>query len=370
MPLSSAEEIIEEIRQGKMVVLVDDEDRENEGDLVMAATAVSADDINFMARYGRGLICLTLTRARCAQLNLPLMVSDTHSNHATNFTVSIEAAVGVTTGISAADRATTVLAAVKKDAGPQDLTQPGHIFPLMAQDGGVLTRAGHTEAGCDLTRLAGLEPASVIVEILNEDGTMARRPELERFSEQHGLKMGAIADLIHYRVQNEKTVERVAECTLSTLYGTFRVLSFQDVVDGQLHQALVYGEPAFDQPVLVRVHLEDHLADMLCAERLDGAWPLKAAMERVAKEGAGVIVILKKLPDASAIIRQMMDYQMRERGIVQPLPLHGDELRTYGVGAQILLDVGVREMRVLGQPKRLHGLSGFGLEVVEYVSCN
>ncbi len=370
MPLSSAEEIIEEIRQGRMVVLVDDEDRENEGDLVMAATEVTADDINFMARYGRGLICLTLTRARCAQLNLPLMVSDTHSNHATNFTVSIEAAEGVTTGISAADRATTVLAAVKSDAGPQDLTQPGHIFPLMAQDGGVLTRAGHTEAGCDLTRLAGLEPASVIVEILNDDGTMARRPELEHFSREHGLKMGAIADLIHYRVQNEKTVERVAECTLSTLYGTFRALSYQDVVDGQLHLALVYGEPAFAQPVLVRVHLEDHLADMLCAERLDGAWPLRAAMERVVKEGAGVIVILKKELDASATIRQVMDYQMRERGIVQPLPMQGNELRTYGVGAQILLDVGVREMRVLGQPKRLHGLSGFGLEVIEYVSCS
>lgn len=370
MPLSRAEEIIEEIRQGKMVVLVDDEDRENEGDLVMAATAVSADDINFMARYGRGLICLTLTRKRCSQLNLPLMVSDTHSNHATNFTVSIEAAEGVTTGISAADRATTVLAAVAADAGPQDITQPGHIFPLMAQEGGVLTRAGHTEAGCDLARLAGLEPASVIVEILSEDGTMARRPELELFATEHGLKMGAIADLIHYRVQHEKTVERVAECTLSTLYGTFRVLSYQDVVDGQLHLALVFGEPAMDQPVLVRVHLEDHLADMLSAERLDGAWPLKAAMERVAKEGAGVIVILKKEVDANATIRQVMDYQMRERGISQPQPNHGNELRTYGVGAQILLDVGVHSMRVLGQPRRLHGLSGFGLEVVEYVSCS
>lgn len=369
MPLSSAEEIIDEIRLGRMVVLVDDEDRENEGDLVMAATAVTADDINFMARYGRGLICLTLTRARCTQLNLPLMVSDTHSNHATNFTVSIEAAEGVTTGISAADRATTVLAAVKVDAGPHDLTQPGHIFPLMAQEGGVLTRAGHTEAGCDLARLAGLEPASVIVEILNEDGTMARRPELERFAEEHGLKMGAIADLIHYRVQNEKTVERVAECTLSTDYGTFRLLSYQDVVDGQLHLAMVYGEPDMAKPVLVRVHLEDHLADMLSAERLDGAWPLKAAMERVAKEGAGVIVILKKEFDASAQIKQVVDYQMRARGISPPIPPHGNELRTYGVGAQILLDVGVHEMRVLGQPRRLHGLSGFGLEVTEYVSC-
>jgi len=370
MPLSSAEEIIEEIRQGRMVVLVDDEDRENEGDLIMAATEVTADDINFMARYGRGLICLTLTRKRCEQLHLPLMVSDTHSNHATNFTVSIEAAEGVTTGISAADRATTVLAAVKPDPGPGDLTQPGHIFPLMAQDGGVLTRAGHTEAGCDLARLAGHEPASVIVEILNEDGTMARRPQLEKFSEEHGLKMGAIADLIHYRVQHEKTVERVAECTLSTLYGTFRLISYQDVVDAQLHLALVFGEPDMSKPVLVRVHLEDQLADMLSAERLDGAWPLKAAMERVAKEGAGVIVILKKELDANATIRQVMDYQMRERGINQPQQTQGNELRTYGVGAQILLDVGVHEMRVLGQPKRLHGLSGFGLEVVEYVSCN
>jgi 3,4-dihydroxy-2-butanone 4-phosphate synthase len=241
MALNTIEEIIDDLRQGKMVIIMDDEDRENEGDLLMAAEQVTPEAINFMARYGRGLICLTLTRERCQQLRLPLMVGINESPHSTNFTVSIEAASGVTTGISAADRATTVQAAVRPDALPQDLVQPGHIFPLMAQPGGVLVRAGHTEAGCDLARLAGLAPASVIVEILNEDGTMARRPDLEVFAQRHGLKIGTIADLIHYRVANEKTIERVSECNLPTEFGDFRLIAFQDCIDNELHMALVKG---------------------------------------------------------------------------------------------------------------------------------
>ncbi|MEA3243351.1 MAG: 3,4-dihydroxy-2-butanone-4-phosphate synthase, partial [Pseudomonadota bacterium] len=259
MKLNSIEEIIEDIQDGKMVVIMDDEDRENEGDLIMAASKVRPEDINFMATHGRGLICLTLTRERCRQLSLPLMVNDNQDQHTTNFTASIEAAEGVTTGISAYDRAHTVRTAVQPDARPQDLVQPGHIFPLMAQPGGVLTRAGHTEAGCDLARLAGLEPASVIVEILNEDGTMARRPDLERFAQQHDLKVGTIAELIHYRIANEKSVERVAECEMPTEYGNFRLVAYQDIVNKSLHLALVMGEVSPEDPTLVRVHVRNAL---------------------------------------------------------------------------------------------------------------
>src|SRR3569623_1821834 len=253
MTFSSIPEIVDELRRGRMVVIVDDEDRENEGDLVMAASRARPEDINFMARYGRGLICLTRTRERCERVRLPLMVSGTHAKHATNFTVSIEAAEGVTTGISAADRATTVQAAVAPAARAEDLVQPGHIFPLMAQPGGVLTRAGHTEAGCDLARLAGLEAAAVIVELLNEAGSMARRPELERFAAEHGLKMGTIADLIHYRLQNEKTVERLGTCALPTEHGEFRLHAFRDSVGGDTHYAVVKGEVRPDARAHARV---------------------------------------------------------------------------------------------------------------------
>ena len=262
MKLSNIEEIIQDIRDGKMGVIMDDEDRENEGDLLMAASMVRPEDINFMATHGRGLICLTLTRERCRQLSLPLMVNDNQAQLATNFTVSIEAAEGVTTGISAHDRAHTVRTAVEPDARPQDLVQPGHIFPLMAQPGGVLTRAGHTEAGCDLARLAGLEAAAVIVEILNEDGTMARRPDLEKFAQQHGLKVGTIADLIHYRIANEKSVERVAECDLQTEFGAYRLYAYQDLVHDGLHLALVKGVVKSDEPTLVRVHVQNALGDL------------------------------------------------------------------------------------------------------------
>jgi 3,4-dihydroxy 2-butanone 4-phosphate synthase/GTP cyclohydrolase II len=366
MALSTIDEIVDDLRQGRMVVIMDDEDRENEGDLLMAASLVRPEDINFMARYGRGLICLTLTRERCQQLHLPLMVPD-KDVPSTNFTLSIEAAHGVTTGISAYDRALTIRTAVRPDVKPQDLVQPGHIFPLMAQPGGVLTRAGHTEAGCDLTRLADLEPAAVIVEILNEDGTMARRPDLELFAKQHHLKMGTIADLIRYRMQHEKTVERVADVVLDTEYGPFQVLTYQDLISRQVHYALIKGiiDPA--QPTLVRVHVQHLLSDLFGLKLADSGWPLRAALQRVAHEPAGVLVFLSHPEDAAALIRRMRAYQF---GSNEPPRTTNQsvELRTYGIGAQILLDIGVRRMRVLSAPKRITALSGFNLEVLEYVS--
>lgn len=368
MSLCKTEEIIQAIRQGKMVVLMDDENRENEGDLIMAASKVEAQDINFMARYGRGLICLTLAEERCRQLRLPLMVSDSNAKHSTNFTVSIEAATGVTTGISAADRARTVRAAVAPEAKPEDLVQPGHIFPLMARPGGVLTRAGHTEAGCDLARLAGLEPAAVIVEILNEDGTMARRPDLEAFAARHGLKLGTVADLIRYRLAHEHSVERVAECALPTEQGKFRLLAYQDLIDQQLHLALVKGEIQRDEAALVRVHMADTLCDILQVQRGDCGWPLRDAMARIAKAGAGVVVILRKREYASELLQRIRDYQLEDQGVRLPPQGQSSDLRTYGIGAQILIDLGIQKMRIMGAPRRMHGLAGFGLEVVEYVS--
>ena len=370
MPLNSTEEIIADLKQGKMVIIMDDEDRENEGDLIMAAESVTPNAINFMARYGRGLICLTLTKEHCSQLRLPLMVPVDDKLTSTNFTVSIEAANGVTTGISAADRATTVLAAVAADAQPQDLVQPGHIFPLMAQPGGVLVRAGHTEAGCDLARLAGMSPTSVIVEILNEDGTMARRPDLEIFAEEHDLKIGTIADLIQYRVRNEQTVERVSECHLATEYGEFKLVAFQDMVDNELHLALVKGQPSPDNPVLVRVHMKNSLCDLFAAETSECGWPLRSAMRQINEAGEGVIVVLRNHDSPREIVQRMMGMQIQDSadaGFVKQD--NSKELRTYGVGAQILSNLGVRKMRVLSAPKSIHGLSGFGMEVIEYVEC-
>ena len=367
MALNSIEEIIDDIRQGKMVILMDDEDRENEGDLIMASSMIRPEDINFMARYGRGLICLTLTQQRCAQLKLPLMVSDTNDKHGTNFTVSIEAAQGVTTGISAYDRAITVRAAVAPNAGPDDIVQPGHIFPLMAQPGGVLTRAGHTEAGCDLARLAGYEPSAVIVEILNEDGTMARRPDLEKFAAEHGLKMGTVADLIHYRLHNEPTVERVAECEMPTEYGDFRLVAYRDLLNRELHVALVKGELKPEEPALVRVHLQNTLCDLFGNKR-DCGWPLSDALRRIEQEGQGVAVILRQQEDDENLIRHIKDYELQDQGVNLPEKEKTDDLRTYGIGAQILIDLGVTHMRVLSAPKKMHALSGFGLDVVEYVN--
>jgi len=370
MQLNTPEELIEDIRQGKMVILMDDEDRENEGDLVMAASHVRAVDINFMARYGRGLICLTLTRDRCEQLRLPLMVNNNSAAYGTNFTISIEAAEGVTTGISAADRAATVQAAVAPDAKPDDIVQPGHIFPIMAQPGGVLTRAGHTEAGCDLARMADLDPASVIVEILNEDGSMARRPDLEVFAKEFDLKIGTIADLIHYRLSNEKSLERVAECQLKNHIGEFHLVSYRDRIDNQVHFALVKGNIKSSEPTLVRVHMPHYLNDVLGIQRKDTGWPLEDVMHRIEEAGTGVIVLLSYPGEKDDIVRQVESYQLEDKGETPPRREAVTDLRTYGTGAQILLNLGVRKMRVMSAPKRIHGLSGFGLEVVEYVASD
>ncbi len=367
MQLNSVEEIIEDIRQGKMVILMDDEDRENEGDLIMAASCAQAEDINFMAKYGRGLICLPLSRERCELLRLPLMVQDAADQHTTNFTVSIEAAKGVTTGISAADRAVTVQAAVAHDAKPGDVVTPGHVFPLMAQPGGVLTRAGHTEAGCDLARLAGFEPAAVIVEILNEDGSMARRPDLEVLAKTHGLKIGTVAELIHYRMQKEKTVTRVTSAKLPTRYGDFQMHAYRNLIDGRVHFALVKGEPQPEKPVLVRVQVSDCLCDNLGSLRDDCGWPLQDILQRISDEGEGVVVLIRPEEDPEALIHRIQHYALQDAGEEQVRTEHPEDLRTYGVGAQVLIDLGVRRMRVMSAPKKMHGLSGFELEVVEYV---
>ncbi|MEW5823088.1 MAG: bifunctional 3,4-dihydroxy-2-butanone-4-phosphate synthase/GTP cyclohydrolase II [Pseudomonadota bacterium] len=372
MALNSIEEIIADLRDGRMVIIVDDEDRENEGDLLMLAEKTRPEDINFMARYGRGLICLTLTQERCRRLRLPLMVTRTQEAFSTNFTVSIEAAEGVTTGISAADRARTVQAAVAPEARPEDLVQPGHIFPLMAQPGGVLTRAGHTEAGCDLARLAGAgEAAAVIVEILNEDGTMARRPDLEVFAAEHGLKIGSIEDLIRYRLRHERTVERVAESDVTTAFGKFRLLAYHDPAGNDLHFALVHGQPDPEQPVPVRVHLQNTLCDVLALRDGSCGWPLSDVMRRLAEEPTGVAVILRLPEDNRALVRQIRQMQLlaaQPQAQAQATRVeNGDDLRTFGVGAQILQDIGVRRMRVMSAPKRFHALAGFGLEIVDYI---
>ena len=361
--LNSIDEILEDLRRGKMAVIMDDEDRENEGDLIMAAEFVRPEDVNFMARYGRGLICLTLMRDRCRQLRLPLMVSDTDTSHRTNFTVSIEAAEGVTTGISAHDRAHTVKTAVAPDARPEDLRQPGHIFPLMAQPGGVLTRAGHTEAGCDLARLAGSSPAAMIVEILNDDGTMARRPDLELFAKSHGLKIGTIADLIRYRRKNERSVERIYDEPVDTEYGKFRLCCYEDHVNKTVHIALVKGDLNAAEPPLVRVHINHTLRDAVGVSNENLGWPLRAAMRRVARESSGVVVILR--PEESP--REFMN-SVRLLD-TKPVP-HGTRatvVRTYGIGAQILKDLGLTRMRVLSAPKQLQGIAAFDLEVTSYV---
>lgn len=363
---SSVEEIIDDIRHGKMVIMVDDENRENEGDLLMAAEKVRPEDINYMARYGRGLICLTMTRERCAQLRLPLMVHDTDHRHATNFTVSIEAAEGITTGISAHDRARTVQIAVAADARPEHLSQPGHIFPVMAQPGGVLTRAGHTEAGCDLARLAGFEPAACIVEILNEDGSMARRPDLEAFSKAHGVRIGTIADLIRYRLEKERYVERIAEKIVRTAHGELRLFCYDDHVNRTVHLALVKGDIDKVPNPLVRVHIQDTLGDVLGVQSPALGWPLQAAIERIAREEVGVVVVLRERESPRELMDSVGRLSLPPNEIADRRS--GDAvIKTYGLGAQILRDLGVQQMRVLSAPKQMHGISGFDLEITEYV---
>ena len=370
MKLNSIEEIIEDFRQGKMVVLMDDEDRENEGDLIVAADKITPESINFMARYARGLICLTLTSDHCRQLNLPLMVDSNSSPFGCNFTVSIEASTGVTTGISAADRARTIQAAVAADAKPGDIIQPGHIFPVMANDGGVLRRAGHTEAGCDLAKLAGLTPASAICEIMNEDGSMARKADLEAFASEHDLKIGTIMDLIHYRIANEKTIERVQQYTLQTEHGEFEVYCYKDLIkeDNPVHLALVKGEIKEDEPVLARVLVKDTVRDFLgIANPARPSWSLHKAMARINEEGKGVVVVLADDKNGTDVLGQLEKIdELSEQPEKTPAP-HGIYLNV-GTGSQILRDVGVGKMRLLSYPTK-YALSGFDLEVVEYIPC-
>nr|VFK25795.1 MAG: GTP cyclohydrolase II /3,4-dihydroxy-2-butanone 4-phosphate synthase [Candidatus Kentron sp. MB]VFK27145.1 MAG: GTP cyclohydrolase II /3,4-dihydroxy-2-butanone 4-phosphate synthase [Candidatus Kentron sp. MB]VFK75067.1 MAG: GTP cyclohydrolase II /3,4-dihydroxy-2-butanone 4-phosphate synthase [Candidatus Kentron sp. MB] len=368
MSLNTIEELLSDFRQGKIVILMDDEDRENEGDLIMSASMARPEDINFMAKFGRGLICQTMTRERCEQLNLPLMVNESSAKYGTKFTISIDAAHGITTGISAQDRALTCQIAAGPDAKPSEIVQPGHVFPLMAEPGGVLTRAGHTEAGCDLARLAGLEPTAVIVEILNEDGTMARRPDLETFAARHNLKIGTIAELIQYRMMNEKTVERVGECEVTNHYGRFRLYAYRDTIDGNVHLALTLGHVEPGTPTLVRVHVADFLCDLTACRRPDCGWPLSDVFRRVAEEESGVILILRREEKNEDLIGRILHYQKQDEGMKIPQREGGANLRTHGLGAQILVDLGVRRMRVLSAPKKMLGISGFGLEVEEYVS--
>ena len=361
MALNTAAELIEDIRAGKMVILMDDEDRENEGDIIIASECVTAEHINFMARFARGLICMPMTRERCELLKLPLMAPRNGSGFDTKFTVSIEAAEGVTTGISAADRARTVQAAVARNVTADDIVSPGHIFPLMAQPGGVLARAGHTEAACDLARMAGFEPSGVICEIMNDDGTMARRPELEVFAEQHGLKIGTIADLIHYRLIHERTVQRVSEQTIDSELGQFNLVSYRDDLDDSVHMALTLGAICAETPTLVRVHNADPLRDLLMVKQA-GRWSLRAAMAEVAKSGSGVVLLLGNPINGPELLAQLERSQSAESKSASPATYS-----TVGAGSQILRDLGVRKMRLLSSPMKFNAISGFDLEVVEYL---
>ncbi len=364
MAFASIPELLDELRAGRMVVVVDDEDRENEGDLIMLAELVKPSDINFMVTHARGLVCLSLTRERCAQLGLNPMVRDNTSQHHTNFTVSIEAAEGVTTGISAYDRAHTVRTAVRPDAKPCDLSQPGHIFPLMAQPGGVLSRAGHTEATADLALLAGFEPAGVLVEILNADGTMARRPQLEAFARAHGLKMGSIEDLIRYRLDTEHTVERVDSREITTDHGVFVLHTYRDRLSHGLHYALVRGEVAGTAPLLVRVQLQNVLADALHWQREDFGPLTGAVLALLAAEDRGVLVLLGDAPDADALLARVRQHPAPTASKAGALA----QWRRNGAGSQILADLGASHLRVLGTPRRQVGLAGYGLQIVEYVA--
>ena len=367
--LASTEEIIADLRAGKMVVLVDEEDRENEGDLVLAADHVTAEAVNFMAKHGRGLICLTLTRERCQQLNLPLMVRDNGTSMGTNFTVSIEAASGVTTGISAADRALTIKTAVAPNAKPSDLVQPGHIFPLMAQPGGVLIRSGHTEAGCDLAALAGCSPTSVICEIMKDDGSMARLPDLLNFAKEHQLNIGSIADLIKYRSQNESIVVREGTREFITPWGKFAGIIYRDTPSSCVHIALVHGKPSEDQETLVRVHEPVTVLDFLDSQVSNHSWPLAQALREIAAAPVGVAVLLNAsgiaAPNDQDWLAQFQKLNQSQDEVKKPLARKTD-FRSYGIGAQILKDIGVGKMRLLSKPSPVPNLSGYKLEVTGY----
>jgi 3,4-dihydroxy 2-butanone 4-phosphate synthase/GTP cyclohydrolase II len=367
--LHSTEEIIADLRDGKMVVLVDEEDRENEGDLILAADHVTAEAVNFMAKHGRGLICLTLTRERCQQLNLPLMVRDNGTSMGTNFTVSIEAATGVTTGISAADRALTIKTAVAANAKPSDLVQPGHIFPLMAQPGGVLIRSGHTEAGCDLAAMAGCSPTSVICEIMKDDGSMARLPDLLDFAKEHRLKIGSIADLIQYRSQHESIVVREGQREFITPWGKFEGIIYRDTPSSGVHIALVHGKPSEIQETLVRVHEPVTVLDFLESQISNHSWPLAQALQQIAAAPAGVAVLLNAAgiaaPHDQDWLAQFQKLNQSKDEVKKPLARKTD-FRSYGIGAQILKDIGVGKMRLLANPSPVPSLSGYNLEVTSY----
>jgi len=362
MSISPVPELVAELAAGRMVILVDEEDRENEGDLILAADHVSPEAINFMAKHGRGLICLTLTRERCERLQLPPMAARNGTVHGTAFTVSIEAATGVTTGISAADRARTVAAAVTRDAKPADLVQPGHVFPLQAQDGGVLMRAGHTEAGCDLASMAGLTPAAVICEIMNDDGTMARLPDLQVFAKSHGLKIGTIADLIAFRSHNESLIVRAGERELITPQGRFDCVAFRDR-SGGLHLALRKGRWVPGDEVLVRVHEPFTALDLLDVGTSGHSWSLPKALAALQQADAAVAVLLNCGHDVQTLLPQVLP------AVEPPRPPLMD-LRTYGIGAQILRDLGVTRMKLLGSPRRMPSMAGYGLEVTGFVGAD
>jgi 3,4-dihydroxy 2-butanone 4-phosphate synthase/GTP cyclohydrolase II len=362
--ISPVEEIVAELKAGRMVILVDEEDRENEGDLVLASDHVTAEAVNFMARFGRGLICLTLTRERCEFLKLPPMAAQNGTVYSTAFTVSIEAAEGVTTGISAADRARTIQVAVAKNTQASDLVQPGHVFPLQAVEGGVLMRAGHTEAGCDLAAMAGCSPSAVICEIMNDDGTMARLPDLQTFATEHGLKIGTIAGLIEHRSRTESLVNAISSRSMQTAHGEFKAVAYQDSTSGAVHLALIKGQWDKDHAVLARVHEPLSVLDALEPDRIMHSWGLDAAMRRIAKEGAGVIVLLNCGESGAQLLSQFDGTARSAHG-----PERGRmDLRSYGVGAQILRDCGVQKMRLLGNPRRMPSMAGYGLEITGYVS--
>ncbi len=373
MPLITIEQAIRDIKDGKMVILVDDEDRENEGDLTMAAEKITPEAINFMAKYGRGLVCLSMTKAKLDELQIPMMVDNNTSPYGTGFTVSIEARCGVTTGISAADRATTILTAMADDAKPTDLVRPGHIFPLRAQDGGVIVRCGQTEGSVDLARLAGLRPAGVICEIMDDDGTMARMPSLEKFSEEHGIGICTIADLIEYRMRTESFVKRAVEARVPTEHaGEFTVIVYENDMDAYQHIAMIKGQINPEEPVLVRVHSECMTGDIFGSMRCDCGDQLHRSMQMMDKAGAGVLLYIRQEGRGIGLVNKLKAYNLQDQGMdtVEANEKLGfkPDLRNYGIGAQVLVDLGVKKMRLItNNPKKMVGLQGYGLSVVDQV---